>query len=138
MNVPPDNKKPSSSFNSSFNIFIPIICYLKALQNCLGFEENTHLTKLSQFIAPVDRYATLLPLRNCYEILRIDENYCVEKYNEDITERTNIFERSNKKIHKGTNSRFVNKVSGRWFFHRDEINQKLTVLPGHRSYANTT
>ena len=24
------------------------------------------------------------------------------------------------------------------FFHRDEINQKPTVVPGHRSYLNTT
>ena len=71
MNVPPDTKKPNSSFNSSFNIFIPIICYLKAFQVCLGVEGNTHLIKL---IALVDRYATLLPLRNSYEILGIDEN----------------------------------------------------------------
>ena len=62
MNVPPDTKKPNSSFNSSFNIFIQV---------CLGVEENTHLIKL---IALVDRYATLLPLRNSYEILGIDEN----------------------------------------------------------------
>ena len=40
MNVPPETKKPSSFFNSSFNIFIPIICYLKALQACLGVEET--------------------------------------------------------------------------------------------------
>ena len=66
MNVPPDTKKPGSPFSSSFNIFISIICYLKALQACLGVEENTHLIKMSQFIALVDRCATLLPLRSSY------------------------------------------------------------------------
>ena len=78
MNVPPDTKKPSSYFNSSFNIFIPIICYLKALQACLGVEENTHMIKLSHIIAPVHRCATLLPLHNSYEMLHIDENACAE------------------------------------------------------------
>ena len=68
MKVPPDNKKQSSFFNSSFNIFIPTICYFKALQACLGIKENTDLIKLSQFIAPVDRYATLSLLCNFYEI----------------------------------------------------------------------
>ena len=41
-------------------------------------------------------------------------------------------------MHKVTNSRFVNKVLRGWIFHRDEINQKPTVVPGHRFYANTT
>ena len=84
----------------------------------------------------MDRCETLLALRNSYEVLRVDENNSAENLN--LTERTIIFERSNKKIHKETNSRFVNKVSGGWIFHGDEINQKATVLPGHRSYANTT
>ena len=70
----------------------------------------------------------LLPVRNSYEILHIDENDCAESQNEDITERTIIFERSNKKIHKGTNIWFVNKVSRGWSFHRHEINQKPTDL----------
>ena len=78
MNVPPDTKKPCPSFNSSFNIFIPIFCYFKALWACLGVKENTHLIRPSQFVAPVDRYATVLPLRNSYEILLTDENDCVE------------------------------------------------------------
>ena len=62
LNVPPDIKNSSPSFNSSLNIFIPIICYLEALWACVGVEENTHLIKLSHFIAPVNRYTTLLPL----------------------------------------------------------------------------
>ena len=45
MNVPPNTKKPSSSFNSSFNIFMPIICYVKALQACLGVKEKLPLDK---------------------------------------------------------------------------------------------
>ena len=45
MNVPPNTKKPSSSFNSSFNIFIPKICYVKALQGCLGVKEKLPLDK---------------------------------------------------------------------------------------------
>ena len=53
-----------------------------------------------------------LPLRNSYEVLRIDENDYVENQHEDMIDRTIIFERNNKKIHKGTNGRFVNKVSG--------------------------
>ena len=57
--------------------------------------------------------------------------------NEDITERTIICKRNNKKIHKGANNRFVNKISGKWFFHSDEINQNPTVVSGNRSYANT-
>ena len=78
MNVPTDTEKPSSYFNSSFNIFILIICYLKALQACLEVEENIHMIKLSQIIVPVHRSATLLPLRNSYEMLHIDENACAE------------------------------------------------------------
>ena len=50
-----------------------------------------------------------LSLRNSYEVLRIDENDYVENEDEDIIERTIIFERNKKKIHKGTNSQFVNK-----------------------------
>ena len=57
-----------------------------------------------------------LPLRKFYEVLRIDENHYVENQSEEIIETTIIFERNNKKMHKGTNSRFVDKVSGEWFF----------------------
>ena len=48
-----------------------------------------------------------LSLRYSYEVLRIDENDYVENEDEDIIKRTIIFERNNKKIHKGTNSQFV-------------------------------
>ena len=37
-------------------LFIPIICYLNSLQDCLGVEENSPLIKLNQLIAPVDAY----------------------------------------------------------------------------------
>ena len=57
-----------------------------------------------------------LPLRNSYEVLRIEENDYVENKNDNTTKRTIISERNIKKIHKGRNSRFFNKVSDEWFF----------------------
>ena len=79
-----------------------------------------------------------LPLRNSYEVLRIEENDYVENKNDNATKRTIISERNIKKIHKGRNSRFFNKVSDEWFFHSNEINQNPAVVPGNRSYASTT
>ena len=45
MNGPPNTKNPSSFFNSTFNIFMPIICYVEALQACLGVKEKLPLDK---------------------------------------------------------------------------------------------
>lgn len=81
-----------------------------------------------------------LPLCNCFEVLRIYENknYYVENKNGDTTERTIISGCNSKKIHKGTNTQFVNQISGEWFFHSDGINQNPTVVPSNRSYEGTT
>ena len=79
-----------------------------------------------------------LPLRKSYEVLRVKENDYFENENRDITQRTIISEHSNKKMRKGRNCRFVNKISAESFFHNDVVNQNPTVVPGHRSHANTT
>ena len=63
-----------------------------------------------------------LPLRNSYEVMRINENDYVENWNEDITKRAIILNCRNKKMHTGLNSQFVEKVSSEWFFHSAEIN----------------
>ena len=79
-----------------------------------------------------------ISLHDSYDVLCIDENDFVENENNDTKERTIMSECNNEKTHKGTNTRFVNKVSGEWFFHSDEINQNTTVVPVNRSCASAT
>ena len=81
---------------------------------------------------------SLLPLRNLYEVLQVDENDEVENENEHPVEKRRITERSNTKTHSGRNNRFGKKVSGEWFLHTKEMNGNPIIVPGNRSYAETT
>ena len=73
MNVPPNTKKSSSSFNSSFNIFMPIICYVKALQGCLGVREKLPPDKTESI------YCSSGLLRNFYRHATLMKSYLLMK-----------------------------------------------------------
>ena len=94
------------------------------------------MIKLSQFIAPVDRYATrYATVMKSYVLIKM----ILLKIKMSIEQKKQSY--SNVATRKCIKKQTVDLFTKSWmdgFFYRDEINQKPTVVPGHRFFVNTT